>query len=143
MIQRLQAKRNEEGFTLIELLIVIIVLGILAAIVVFAVGSTRSDAVQSSCKTASKSVELAAEAINTKTGSYPALANSAVTTSPMLSANGGLLKTWPSDSDYIVQWNGSAVDVYAKGQTVTTTGIKTTDTPPVAATPLAQGCGSL
>ena len=47
MIERLQAKRNEEGFTLIELLIVIIVLGILAAIVVFAVGSTKSDAAKS------------------------------------------------------------------------------------------------
>src|SRR5258708_6623479 len=71
MIQRLQEKRNEEGFTLIELLIVIIVLGILAAIVVFAVGSTRKDSVASSCKTNYKSVELSAEAINTKMGAYP------------------------------------------------------------------------
>lgn len=39
MIQR-QAKPDDEGFTLIELLIIVIVLGILAAIVVFAIGST-------------------------------------------------------------------------------------------------------
>src|ERR1043165_9980164 len=64
MIQRLQAKRHEEGFTLIELLIVIIVLGILAAIGVFAVGSTRKDSVASACKTNVKSLELSAEAVN-------------------------------------------------------------------------------
>jgi general secretion pathway protein G len=96
MIQRLQVKRNEKGFTLIELLIVIIVLGILAAIVVFAVGSTRKDAVQASCKTDFKSVELSAEAMNTKNGIYPA-------TDPVGGAtptNGALLKTMPSSADY-------------------------------------------
>jgi general secretion pathway protein G len=36
--------RNEEGFTLIELLIVIVVLGILAGIVLFAVGNTKTEA---------------------------------------------------------------------------------------------------
>ena len=35
--------RKQHGFTLVELLIVVIVLGLLAAIVVFAVGSTRAD----------------------------------------------------------------------------------------------------
>src|SRR5260221_8052459 len=92
MIQGLQAKRNEEGFTLIELLIVIIVLGILAAIVVFAVGSTRKDSVASSCKTNYKSLELSAEAANTKMGSFPTPFETAafpatVVASPLLAGN--------------------------------------------------------
>jgi prepilin-type N-terminal cleavage/methylation domain-containing protein len=94
MIQRLQQKRNEDGFTLIELLIVIIVLGILAAIVVFAIGNTRKDSVASSCKTTWKSVELAAEAANTKSGAYPATAEYLRTkpTNDATKSIGGLLK---------------------------------------------------
>ena len=37
-------KDDEGGFTLVELLIVIIVIGILASIVIFAVGNTKGDA---------------------------------------------------------------------------------------------------
>jgi prepilin-type N-terminal cleavage/methylation domain-containing protein len=47
MLQELRKRvqGRDEGFTLIELLIVIIVLGILAAIVLFGVATFRSDAI--------------------------------------------------------------------------------------------------
>lgn len=109
MIQRLydlqKKKRNQEdGFTLIELLIVIIVLGILAAIVVFAVGSTRKDSVAASCKTNFKAVELSAEAVNTKQGSYPAVPGDLLNSA----GKGGLLKALPAptSTDYSLVYEG-------------------------------------
>jgi general secretion pathway protein G len=73
MIERLQKRRGEEGgFTLIELLIVIIILGILAAIVVFAVGGITDRGIASSCKADVKSVEVAQEASYAQTGAYQA-----------------------------------------------------------------------
>ncbi len=41
----------EQGFTLVELLIVIVILGILASIVVFAVGNLTDSAAAKACKT--------------------------------------------------------------------------------------------
>ena len=123
------AARGNRGFTLIELLIVIIVLGILAAIVVLAIGSTRDDAVAASCKTYVKAVELAVEAVRTNSGSYPAGdldndgagpdtptgfingnpaavggANASVLVAP---SSGALLREWPtasSSSNYFLQY---------------------------------------
>lgn len=124
MIEK-QAKRNEEGgFTLIELLIVIIVLGILAAIVVFAIGSTRKDSVASSCRTNVKALELSAEAVNTKVGTYPTGTISGTNNVPagaviadstnLLSGgtNGALLKTFPNSSDYALVYLGTAGTSY-------------------------------
>jgi prepilin-type N-terminal cleavage/methylation domain-containing protein len=78
MYQRLlnarDARRNEDGFTLIELLIVIVVLGILAGIVVFGVGTFRGDAQTAANNADCKTVSTAAEAYNARVGGtgYPA-----------------------------------------------------------------------
>ncbi len=57
-----EARKNESGFTLIELLIVIVILGVLAGIVVFAVGGINDSSKQSACKSDVKNVEIATEA---------------------------------------------------------------------------------
>jgi general secretion pathway protein G len=101
---------GDEGFTLIELLIVIIILGILAAIVVFAVGNTRDDAVQATCKTDAKSIQLSAEAVKTHDGSYPVTANAAFLSDP---AHGGLLKAFPSSSNYTLTYTSATGADYA------------------------------
>ena len=66
------ARNDEQGFTLIELLIVIVVLGVLASIVVFGVATFRTDAQTAACKADLKTVSVAADAYNAKTGGYPA-----------------------------------------------------------------------
>jgi prepilin-type N-terminal cleavage/methylation domain-containing protein len=63
MLDRIrEARRNESGFTLIELLLVIVILGVLAGIVVFAVGNFNDDGKTAACKSDYKSVEIAQEA---------------------------------------------------------------------------------
>ena len=64
-------KKNDEGFTLIELLIVIVILGILAAVVVFAVGGITDQGEESACKAELKTIEVAVEAYRAQDGTYP------------------------------------------------------------------------
>jgi prepilin-type N-terminal cleavage/methylation domain-containing protein len=66
-----QRDSDDEGFTLIELLIVTIVLGILAAIVVFAVQNLGSATAQTACASDFKTVENAVESYKAEMGNYP------------------------------------------------------------------------
>ena len=52
----------ESGFTLIELLVVIVVLGILAATVVFALSGVTGQSAQAACNSDAKTVEVAVQA---------------------------------------------------------------------------------
>jgi type II secretion system protein G len=72
MLARRETSRTEDGFTLIELLIVIVILGVLAAIVVFSVRGITDRGEVAACKTNVSTAETAVEAYYAKNGSYPA-----------------------------------------------------------------------
>lgn len=73
MERRNEGEASESGFTLIELLIVIVVLGILAAIVVFSLTGVSGESKQAACTSDAKSVEVAADAYEAaNSGAVPA-----------------------------------------------------------------------
>lgn len=98
--QQIQAKRRaegkepgliESGFTLIELLIVIVVLGILAAVVIFALSGVTASSAVSACNADAKSVEVAIQAYNTQNGAMPANSTALIST---------YLRQWPSNGTH-------------------------------------------
>lgn len=65
---------GEGGFTLVELLVVIVVLGVLAAIVVFSVGGINNKSKSAACNSDVSSVQTAEEAYYAQNNSYTSIA---------------------------------------------------------------------
>ena len=63
-----QVEEKDQGFTLVELLIVIVILGILATIVVFAVRGITDKGKTSACQADYKTLEVAIEAYSAQWG---------------------------------------------------------------------------
>jgi len=72
MQRMIKRAREEGGFTLIELMIVIVILGILAGIVLFAVGGITDRGTTAACKTDLSTIQTGVEAYYAKNGAYPA-----------------------------------------------------------------------
>jgi general secretion pathway protein G len=81
-------EKKDKGFTLVELLIVIVILGILATVTVFAVSGITEKGQTSACSADRKTLEVAVEAYFAQNNAYPTDANALVTA--------GLLRTAPS-----------------------------------------------
>lgn len=111
MLEQLRKAREEEsGFTLIELLIVIVILGVLAGIVVFAVGGITDRGNASACKSDAKTVQVASEAYYAKnpSGGYAADMPALVTAK--------LLREVPSTTNgYTISYSNTDGKVTASG----------------------------
>ena len=62
--------KQDKGFTLVELLIVIVILGILATVTVFAVTGITNKGKTSACQSDLKTIQTAEEAFAANTGAY-------------------------------------------------------------------------
>jgi prepilin-type N-terminal cleavage/methylation domain-containing protein len=101
--RRHDEETTEQGFTLIELLIVIVVLGILAAIVIFSLSGVTGNSAVAACNSDAKTVETAVAAYNAQSSTaLPALDNTGTeqdgTTKPLTTGSDPELHSWPVGS---------------------------------------------
>jgi general secretion pathway protein G len=104
-------RRATPGFTLVELLIVVVILGILAGIVVFAVGNMTSNAKSTGCSAERTTLSTALEEYKAQNGSYPA------DMAALTSGSDALLKSTPDNYQIDGSGNISAISGNAGGCT--------------------------
>src|SRR5882724_341607 len=81
MLQESMRKRHsgEAGFTLVELLVVIVILGVLAGIVVFAVGGITNNSTKSACSSDVATAQAAEDAYFANNNAYLPITGTAPT----------------------------------------------------------------
>ncbi len=121
--QKIKKAQSERGFTIVELLIVIVVIGILAAIVIVAFTGVQKQAKIAGYKSDANGIVKVAEAINADKQSYPVGADAAATKT-LYEATTNTVKLPPkvritavTSAPTITEANGPTVD--------STTGVKT------------------
>jgi general secretion pathway protein G len=108
-------REDEAGFTLVELLIVVIVLGILAAVTVFGLSGATSKSAKAACKADVHTVETAIESFRSNSdGAWPA--NQGALTTPGGAAGGNAyIRTWPANPGHYTLTMDNAGKVFVSG----------------------------
>jgi prepilin-type N-terminal cleavage/methylation domain-containing protein len=102
MMKKIWERRDAEGgFTLIELLIVIVILGVLAAVAVFALSGSSADSKKAACKSDVATVQTAADAYYAKNGSQ---AGTSDATGIAALVTAGYLRSAPSSTAYTITY---------------------------------------
>ena len=118
--------RRRSGFTLIEIMVVVVILGLLAALVVPRIGPQVAEAQRTTAATQIRSLEDALEMYRMHNGFYPSTQQglealvTAPTTSPVPKryADGGYLKKVPDDpwgNPYVYRCSGSKITITSYG----------------------------
>jgi general secretion pathway protein G len=109
---RIDDDNDEQGFTLVELLIVVIVLGILAAVTVFGLSGATAKSAVSACNADAKSVEIAVEAYRANQGVFPPDQAHLL---PPGTAGQVYLRIWPNSTHYAITLDATPGQVDVNG----------------------------
>ena len=123
-VARRRGVELEPGFTLIELLIVIVVLGILAATVIFALSGVTGQSATAACQSDGKSYEIAVAAYENAPGNTT---NAPPTTTAELTGTGGttygaMLHQKSNNPHFVVFLGGDGLAGETAGELADTTG---------------------
>lgn len=72
---KMKKMQNKKGFTLIELIVVIVIIGIIAAIIVPRLGGFSDKAEVAACEATRRTMETAAAVMYAEDGAYPLIAD--------------------------------------------------------------------
>ena len=112
IMQRRAAEETEGGFTLIELLIVIVVLGILAAVVVFALGGITGKSAVSACEADGTTIQTAMAAFETNNPGVTPTQALLLPQTTGTTDGGPYLQSWPSNfPHYAYEISGGVLEI--------------------------------